>query len=775
MVCSAFASNYLYHFTHWKEIIHVYVYRKATKYILRARHFSRIQTKVDIGATNKRTYDLLPKRDKMLLIILTISYLVVCSFLVDAVPLGECLRYSQFGDINIGGIFSFYVSSQLPCQDGLAPRGVFMAESMRFAIEEINNNTDLLPNVTLGFDILDDGWSEDMALRNTLDLVNDHGLTNQVCLNQTEEGSTNSGIIGIIGTSRSATTIPSTRLAALFDIPMISYYASSVELTDKSQYPYFLRTVPPDGLQVGAIVDILELYNWNYIGIIHSIDSYGIHGARQLQTLVELREICVAFIAPVSDSATEKELQEVVRKFDEFPSAKTVVMFSSGKVANTVLEQMNKEGFVGEINWIGSDDWGYDLIEMGFEHLTTGAIFTRFYSTGVPQYEQYIKQLRFDDPFLSPWYKKYWSDKAKINNCTNMDLCSDMFLEEDFSAIYITLPVIDAVYVFAHGLHSLMAANCNNSQTCQGLPLSVEGGELLTHLRNVNFNARSGPFNFDENADPPGKYILRNWQVVNDEHRFIDVGLWDSAKDYDRLTLDQNKIRFSNGSNIIPKSTCRLECSLGSIVIPLEQKCCYGCQKCLPNNIVVNNTKCVECPYAHWPDSEFSSCNPITPINLKWIDPLILVITIVSIFGVVLCLVTVTGMWCYGDQPIIKACSRELSAINILGIILSCICTFILVLPPNISSCRAVDAIISMSFTLTYAPTLLKVNRIYRIFRAGKKSVRRPKMVGPREQLIIVAIVIIVQVSECFLLKRTVNVHFFLSFFFFSFLINLIL
>ena len=39
-----------------------------------------------------------------------------------------------------------------------------VAEAMRFAINEINDRTDILPNVTLGYDIIDDTWSEPMSV-----------------------------------------------------------------------------------------------------------------------------------------------------------------------------------------------------------------------------------------------------------------------------------------------------------------------------------------------------------------------------------------------------------------------------------------------------------------------------------------------------------------------------------------------------------------------------------------------------------------------------------
>ncbi|XP_072035366.1 metabotropic glutamate receptor-like [Amphiura filiformis] len=56
------------------------------------------------------------------------------------------------------------------------------------------------------------------------------------------------------------------------------------------------------------------------------------------------------------------------------------------------------------------------------------------------------------------------------------------------------------------------------------------------------------------------------------------------------------------------------------------------------------------------------------------------------------------------------------------------------------------EAAISLAFNIMFAPTFLKVTRIFRIFRAGKKSAKRPKFIGPRDQIIMVLVLITLQI-----------------------------
>ena len=54
---------------------------------------------------------------------------------------------------------------------------------------------------------------------------------------------------GIIGTTRSQTTTMVTEVTRATNIPVVGISATLAELSDKSKYPGFVRTVPSDNLQ----------------------------------------------------------------------------------------------------------------------------------------------------------------------------------------------------------------------------------------------------------------------------------------------------------------------------------------------------------------------------------------------------------------------------------------------------------------------------------------------------------------------------------------------
>ena len=57
-------------------------------------------------------------------------------------------------------------------------------------------------------------------------------------------------IVGIVGPQTSPVSVQIASLGRLFQVPQVSYLATSVSLSNREKYPYFFRTVPSDIFQV---------------------------------------------------------------------------------------------------------------------------------------------------------------------------------------------------------------------------------------------------------------------------------------------------------------------------------------------------------------------------------------------------------------------------------------------------------------------------------------------------------------------------------------------
>ena len=669
----------------------------------------------------------------------------------------QCNVYRQPGDLILGGMFIIARTSALTCNftDDEITLGMLLPEAMAFAIQGINKRDDLLPNISLGFEIWDAGWTEDISVGVALSFVSDSPLD---LTSQVGNLPKRSKVIGIVGPETSNMGILVSKITRPYQVPTISHWATSNELSNKNRFPFFLRTVPPDQLQAGVIVDLLLHFGWEYIAVIYSVDSYGIHGARELISQAEESGICIAISAPLSELDTDRDLEDIVLALRRMSSVRVVVIFAGTTFTVPFLQQVSKTGFPYKITWIGSDGWGFDLA-YHLQELVSGGIFVRFNQPKQPKFEEYLNSV---DPRLvnaaGPWFTRYWR-RYLDQNCTYLDpleTCA-IPMPDGFSADYNIAGPIDAVNVFAHALHSLLMKTCppGSEANCSLTPAQIDGEEFLKHILQVNFSSttRSGTFNLNENGDPEGIYLLTNLQYSEGQYRFEVIGKWDS-KGRNRLQLDVGRIQWSDEiqSNqvLVPRSSCRQTCSTGYILVPLEQKCCWGCQKCDDNAIIRNGTECVVCEQTFWPNDDYDTCVPIIPKTINLADPLITSIIALACVGFILSCLTASGVIYYRHNRLVKATSRELSSLNLLGLGIAYVAVIPLLQPPSAQTCSASEALISMCFTLTYAPTLLKVNRIYRIFRAGKKSVRPPRFVGPGPQLAMAGVLILMQVRTLY-------------------------
>lgn len=96
--------------------------------------------------------------------------------------------------------------------------GFRQAQTMAFAIDEINRDSKLLPNVTLGYSLYDNCLTLGVGFRAALALIS--GKEEHIILNETCEGSP--PVLGVVGDSSSTRTIAISTVLGLYRVPMVS-------------------------------------------------------------------------------------------------------------------------------------------------------------------------------------------------------------------------------------------------------------------------------------------------------------------------------------------------------------------------------------------------------------------------------------------------------------------------------------------------------------------------------------------------------------------------
>ena len=181
------------------------------------------------------------------------------------------------GNVLLGGLVPVHSqNSNLFCGELNERLGIQRLEAILFAVDQVNRNDTILPYISLGLEVYDTCSSETIALDRALHFVKDKAIPRKDHL------AGDPVIAGVVGPSFSSISVQVAHLFRLFQIPQVSFDSTSYELSDKTRFEFFSRTVPHDLYQAKALVDIAKFMNWIYISVVYSGDSYGTLGFQAL-------------------------------------------------------------------------------------------------------------------------------------------------------------------------------------------------------------------------------------------------------------------------------------------------------------------------------------------------------------------------------------------------------------------------------------------------------------------------------------------------------------
>uniref|UniRef100_A0A673AF12 Metabotropic glutamate receptor 1 n=1 Tax=Sphaeramia orbicularis TaxID=375764 RepID=A0A673AF12_9TELE len=677
------------------------------------------------------------------------------------------------GDVIIGALFSVHHQpsaekvAERKCGDVREQYGIQRVEAMFHTLDRINADPHLLPNISLGCEIRDSCWHSSVALEQSIEFIRDSLISirddkdgSKWCIDGTPSNQpppTKKPIAGVIGPGSSSVAIQVQNLLQLFNIPQIAYSATSIDLSDKTLFKYFLRVVPSDTLQARAMLDIVKRYNWTYVSAVHTEGNYGESGMEAFKELASQEGLCIAHSDKIYSNAGEKHFDRLLRKLRErLPKARVVVCFCEGMTVRGLLMAMRRLGVFGEFLLVGSDGWAdrYEVVE-GYEQEAEGGITMKLQSEVVKSFDDYYLKLRLDTNTRNPWFPEFWQYRFQCRlaghpqeNKNYKKVCSgNESLHENYIQDSKMGFVINAIYAMAHGLHDMHKELCpGHPGLCEAMD-PIDGSKLLDYLLKTSFRGVSGEeIYFDENGDTPGRYDIMNLQSVGDgRYDYINVGSWHEGI----LSIDDNKL-WMNSSDMV-RSVCSDPCSKGQIKVIRkgEVSCCWICTTCKDNEYVQDEFTCKACELGWWPDDDLAGCEPLPLKYLDWADVESIVAVVFSCVGILITSFVTFVFIQYRDTPVVKSSSRELCYIILAGIFLGYICPFTLIARPTVASCYLQRLLVGLSSAMCYSALVTKTNRIARILAGSKKKIctRKPRFMSAWAQVIIAFMLISVQLT----------------------------
>ncbi|XP_041945930.1 metabotropic glutamate receptor 7 isoform X1 [Alosa alosa] len=670
------------------------------------------------------------------------------------------------GDLTLGGLFPVHARGLPgePCGDIKKENGIHRLEAMLYALDQINSDDELLPNITLGARILDTCSRDTYALEQSLTFVQaliQKDTSDVRCTNGEPPVFVKpEKVVGVIGASASSVSIMVANILRLFQIPQISYASTAPELSDDRRYDFFSRVVPPDSFQAQAMVDIVKAMGWNYVSTVASEGSYGEKGVEAfMQISREAGGICIAQSLKIPHDRKQADFDKIVDQLYSTNNARAVIIFASDEDIRGMLNASKKADKVGHFLWIGSDSWGAKNSPIHLlEEAAVGAITILPKRATIAGFDAYFASRSLENNRRNVWFAEFWEENFNCKlmssskkeetsrKCTGQERIGiDSKYEQEGKVQF----VIDAVYAMAHALHNMQKDLCPDmSGICP--EMEVAGGKkLLKYIRSVSFNGSAGTsVTFNRNGDAPGRYDLFQYQVNNNSTPgYRVIGQW-----MDTLQLNIEDMQWPNGEQEIPISVCNLPCKTGERKKMVKgMPCCWHCELCDGYQYQYDETTCKLCTYNMRPNANRTGCQPIPIVKLEWHSPWAVIPVFLAMLGIIATIFVMATFIRYNDTPIVRASGRELSYVLLTGIFLCYIITFLMIAKPDIGICSFRRIFLGLGMCISYAALLTKTNRIYRIFEEGKKSVTPPKLISPTSQLAITSSLISVQLLGVFI------------------------
>ncbi|KAM4019269.1 vomeronasal type-2 receptor 26-like [Anomaloglossus baeobatrachus] len=392
---------------------------------------------------------------------------VMCSLRIG----GNRKRYTKDGDVILGGVFQLFqfTYGKPVCQTRpisqlchvASPRFLRHFLAVDFAVEEINKNLNILPNISLGYDIFDSCFYEVTAVEGALQI-----LSGGTTLYPNYDCRKNNKVVAFIGHLLSSSSQVIANLLNIYGYSQVSYGATDPIFRDRMRFPFLFRTVPNKQVKNRVLVKLLKHYGWTWVGIVYSADDSNQKAAEELIPLILKSDGCVAFTVKIyqEDSEAFEEALRVIQN----SSANIIIVFSPLEHLLLMVGHLQRHDLLFGKVWILPN---FPIVE----HLAlkkylivfNGSLIISPYRGDIPNFKEFLYNA---NPYKYPnrlmrllWYYTFNCEiQTPDNKYLPSQLCKGNFSlrtvpvwKYDVDNFRLTYSVYIAVYALAHALHSM--------------------------------------------------------------------------------------------------------------------------------------------------------------------------------------------------------------------------------------------------------------------------------------------------------------------------------
>ncbi|XP_061447666.1 vomeronasal type-2 receptor 26-like [Rhineura floridana] len=625
-----------------------------------------------------------------------------------------------------------------------------------YAVKEINENHQILPNATIGFHIYDrygSSWTYHATMK--LFSTQNEFIPNYKCGIQ-------NNIMSVIGALYPETSLHMANILGIYKVPQFMYGCAPV-INDNVESISSYQMVPSEDYQNAGIVKLLLHFKWTWVGIIAKDNENGQRFVQTLLAVFPIHGICAAFLESV-------KTVHVLGMFDILDSllkiygfmktnANALVIYEDHILYLRILLYLPETGLVtmapqGKV-WIMTAQMELTALPLQKSwdiQGIHGALSFTIHSSEVLGFQNFIQTrnhlLIKEDGFIKEFWEQAFTcafpkpSKKPVEICTmeeNLESLSGALFEMGMTGH--SYSIYNAVYAVAHALHAMQSSQLKQRGTMKGARLDLQNQQswqLHHFLKRVSFNNSVGEkICFNQNGELLFGFDIVNWITFpNQSFHREKIGRLDPRAPPDKmLTIHDDAISWHSSFNqTFPLSVCTDSCDPGNFRRKQEQKasCCYDCIPCPEGEISNQNDMddCFRCPEDQHPNNHQDSCVPKIVNYLSYEEPLGISLAILTLSFSFLTALVLGIFIKYHNTPIVKANNENLSYILLVSLHFCFLCALLFIGKPRKVTCRLRHIAFGLVFSVAVSCVLAKTITVVLAFMATKPGSRMRKWVG---------------------------------------------
>ncbi|XP_054850287.1 vomeronasal type-2 receptor 116-like [Eublepharis macularius] len=514
-----------------------------------------------------------------------------CSICDDLLPIPH--NFYHPGDLHIGGIAVQVVFMNNPPHFKEHPLRMLIDEpvsitkyyqhilAFSFAVKEINENANILPNTSLGFYIINSLNLGRMTYKATLSLLSAQQtlIPNFSCKSQKQ-------LVAVIGGLLSDISADMATILNIYKTPQLTHGSFSRVQDENHQFPFLYQMVPNEAHQYRGVVRLLHHFRWTWIGLLAMDDDNGDTFLQRMVPILSENNFCFAFTLRLPQTSYMGDMIDLFlmqwEKYTDLMDTKANVCFVYAEVpAFVVLRVMLFQApmfslpSVGKV-WIVTSHWDFESVSIqGIWDISSfhGALSITVHANQPPGFQNFLQLIRPSwaerDGFIQNFWEQAFSCSLKISNeqednqrsCTGGErlgtLPSTLF---EMSMTGHSYNVYNAVYAVAHALHDFHISRSQHRRMIKGGQVDFQNlkpWQFHNFLRHVLFNNSAGDtVRFDKYGELVAVFDITNWITFsNGSFVRVKVGRLDPQAPLDeQLTINDDQVvwhRSFNQSEVI--------------------------------------------------------------------------------------------------------------------------------------------------------------------------------------------------------------------------------